>query len=117
MYDHGPELPIPDARPCAVIHESVAGAEIVHAFGVLDTANVVMLESAIARSVRIGKALVVDLRECPSIDDSIVAMLARAYQALGRYLRLIVIGGTTVHGCLVRSPLSSRVQIASAWNA
>ncbi|GAC1594997.1 MAG: hypothetical protein NVS3B28_26070 [Candidatus Velthaea sp.] len=116
MYKNSAESATLEKRPCAIIHDSRSGAEIVHAFGILDAANVDMFESALVGSVRIGRALVVDFRECPAIDDSILVMLARARHALGRHLRLLAAEGTGVHRKLAASGLAPCLQIAHAWN-
>lgn len=95
------EMPPLGHGRCAIIHESSDGAERLRPVGPLDASNVAMFESAIVRSVRIGKTVIVDLGECPSIDDAVAATLDRAHRALDRRLRVRVVGGSALHVRLV----------------
>lgn len=79
----------PQPRAQAVVHESLEPAEVLHVFGEIDIFSAPELEAAIARSVRIGRLLVVDFLECRYIDSTVVSILVRAHKALGERLRVI----------------------------
>jgi anti-anti-sigma factor len=65
-------------------------AAIVHVFGESTFADTEKLEALIVRVVRIGRTVVVNLRECTYMDCATIGVLVRAAKTLGDQLRLIV---------------------------
>lgn len=65
-------------------------ASIVHVFGEATFAESGPFESAIVSAVRIGRPVVIDLRECRYMDCGAVGVIVRAAKNLGDALRLAV---------------------------
>lgn len=65
-------------------------ASIVHVFGEATFAESAPFESAIVSAVRIGRPVVINLRECCYLDCGAVAVVVRAAKNLGDGLRLAV---------------------------
>jgi anti-anti-sigma factor len=67
---------------------------IVHVFGEATFVDTTSLESRIAGAVRIGRPVVVDLRECSYMDCATIGVLVRAAKSLGDQLRLVIPRGS-----------------------
>jgi anti-anti-sigma factor len=63
---------------------------IVHVFGEATFADAAALESITAGAVRIGRPLVVDMRECTYMDAATIGVIVRAAKDLGDQLRLVI---------------------------
>jgi anti-anti-sigma factor len=63
---------------------------IVHVFGEATFVDTSALESMIAGAVRIGRPVVVDLRECRYMDCATIGVFVRAAKGLGDQLRLVI---------------------------
>lgn len=77
------------ARAVAFVHEQLHDADVVHVFGELSFATVAEFESTLVRSVRIGKATVLDLTHCSYIDAAAISVIVRGTRALGNLLRIV----------------------------
>jgi len=84
-------------RAPALVSESRPDAEVLYVFGELDFAAVPEFESALSRSVSLGRVLIVDLTSCTYIEASALGVLVRARIALGELLRVEVADGGIVH--------------------
>jgi anti-anti-sigma factor len=71
-----------DTHPCAAI---------VHVFGEVTFADTAPFESMLVSVVRIGRPVVVDLRECTYIDCAALGVMVRAAKNLGDLFRVIVL--------------------------
>lgn len=76
-------------RAVAFVHEQLADLDVVHVFGELSFATTVDFESTLVRSVRIGKATVLDLTECTYLDAAAIGVIVRGRRALGERLRIV----------------------------
>lgn len=76
-------------RAVAFVHERLVEADVVHVFGELSFATVADFESTLVRSVRIGKATMLDLTECSYIDAAAIGVIVRGRRALGDRLRIV----------------------------
>jgi anti-anti-sigma factor len=65
-------------------------ASIVHVFGEATFADVEVFESMIVGVVRIGRPVILDMRECSYMDCAAIGVIVRAAKNLGDQLRLIV---------------------------
>jgi anti-anti-sigma factor len=65
-------------------------AAIVHVFGESTFADTEKLERLIVSVIRIGRIVVVNLRECTYMDCATIGVLVRAAKTLGDQLRLII---------------------------
>jgi anti-anti-sigma factor len=63
---------------------------VVHVFGEATFVDTKALESMIAGAVRIGRPVVVDLRECSYMDCATIGVFVRAAKSLGDQLRLVI---------------------------
>jgi anti-anti-sigma factor len=70
-----------DTHPCAAI---------VHVFGEATFADAAAFESMIVSVVRIGRPVVIDMRECTYMDCAAIGVLVRAAKNLGDQLRLVI---------------------------
>lgn len=100
-------------RSQAVIHETLEPAEVLHVFGDVDIFSAPELESAIARAVRIGRILIVDLLECRYIDSTAVSVLVRAHRALGDRLRVVAPQTGTVRRVLTLTEIGRIIRVES----
>ncbi|HEV8022328.1 MAG TPA: STAS domain-containing protein [Candidatus Lustribacter sp.] len=71
-----------------ILDDSHPRASIVHVFGEATFAETKSLESAIVGAVRIGRPVVIDMRECRYMDCGAVGVIVRAAKNLGDQLRL-----------------------------
>jgi anti-anti-sigma factor len=65
-------------------------AAIVHVFGEATFADAAELESMIVSVIRIGRPVVIDMRECSYMDCATIGVFVRAAKNLGDQLRLVV---------------------------
>jgi anti-sigma B factor antagonist len=80
-----------EATPGIFIHDDThPGAAIVHVFGEATFADTASLESIIVGAIRIGRPVVVDMRECTYMDCATIGVLVRAAKNLGDLLRLVI---------------------------
>jgi anti-anti-sigma factor len=84
-------------RAPAFIVETSDEADVLHVFGDLDYAAVAEFEATLARAVKIGHPLIVELGACTHIEASALGVLARARGALGPLLTV-----RTAEGGIVR---------------
>jgi len=80
-----------ETRAGVFIHDDMdpRGA-IVHVFGEATFADAAALESMMAGAVRIGRPLVVDMRECTYMDAATIGVIVRAAKDLRDLLRLVM---------------------------
>ena len=69
-------------------------AAIVHVFGEATFADAEALESRIVSVVRIGRLVVIDMRECIYMDCATIGVIVRAAKRLGDLLRLVLPNGS-----------------------
>lgn len=69
-------------------------AAIVHVFGEATFADAAALESMIVSVIRIGRVVVIDMRECTYMDCATIGVLVRAAKNLGDQLRLVIPRGS-----------------------
>lgn len=65
-------------------------AAIVHVFGESTFADTTKLEELIVSVIRIGRTVVVNMRECTYMDCATIGVLVRAAKTLGDQLRLVI---------------------------
>jgi anti-anti-sigma factor len=63
---------------------------LVHVFGEATFADTAALESIIVGAIRIGRLVVVDMRECTYMDCAAIGIIVRAARDIGDLLRLVV---------------------------
>ena len=63
---------------------------IVHVFGEATFADAAALESMMVGAIRIGRLLVIDMRECTYMDAAAIGVIVRAAKDLGDQLRLVI---------------------------
>jgi len=63
---------------------------ILHVFGEATFADIAAFESSIVGLVRIGKPVVIDMRECVYMDCATIGVIVRAAKNLGDQLRLVI---------------------------
>jgi anti-anti-sigma factor len=79
-----------DAQGGAFIHNDTdPRAAIIHVFGEATFADVREFESLIVSAVRIGRLVVLDMRECSYMDCATIGVIVRAAKMLGDQLRLV----------------------------
>ncbi|GAC1400741.1 MAG: hypothetical protein NVS2B8_21870 [Vulcanimicrobiaceae bacterium] len=76
-------------RAVAFVHEQLVDSDVVHVFGELSFATIGDFETTLVKSVRIGKATVLDLSECSYLDAAAVGVIVRGRRALGDRLRIV----------------------------
>ena len=74
-----------------ILDDTHPRASVVHVFGEATFAETRSFESAIAGAVRIGRPLVIDMRECSYMDCGAVGVIVRAAKSLGDHLRLAML--------------------------
>jgi len=80
-----------DASAGIFIHDDThPRASIVSVFGEATFADAAALESMIVSVIRIGRPVVVDLRECSYMDCATIGVLVRAAKNLGDQLRIVI---------------------------
>jgi anti-anti-sigma factor len=80
-----------DQKPGIFIHDdSHPRAAIVHVFGEATFADTQSLESVIVGAIRIGRPVVIDMRECTYMDCAAIGVLVRAAKNLGDLLHLVI---------------------------
>jgi anti-anti-sigma factor len=80
-----------DATAGVFIHDDThPRAAIVHVFGEATFADTAALESMIVSVVRIGRPVVIDMRECTYMDCTTIGVFVRAAKNLGDQLRLVI---------------------------
>ena len=67
----------------AVIHEEGKDSDVIHVFGEFAYANCAEIESALVRTVRIGRRTICSLHGCTYLDAAGIGVLKRARLALG----------------------------------
>ena len=65
-------------------------AAIVHVFGEATFADAEAFESMIVSVIRIGRPVVIDMRECTYMDCAAIGVIVRAAKNLGDQLRLVI---------------------------
>ena len=65
-------------------------ASIVSVFGEATFADTAALESMVVSVVRIGRPVIVDLRECSYMDCATIGVIVRAARNLGDQLRIVI---------------------------
>lgn len=65
-------------------------AAVVHVFGEATFADAAAFESMIVGAIRIGRPVIVDMRECSYMDCATIGVLVRAAKNLGDLLRLVM---------------------------
>jgi anti-anti-sigma factor len=65
-------------------------ASIVSVFGEATFADTAALESMIVSVIRIGRAVIIDLRECSYMDCATIGVIVRAAKNLGDQLRIVI---------------------------
>jgi anti-anti-sigma factor len=65
-------------------------AAVVHVFGEATFADTAAFESMIVSVVRIGRPVVLDMRECTYMDCAAIGVIVRAAKNLGDQLRLVI---------------------------
>jgi anti-anti-sigma factor len=79
-----------DPQGGAFIHNDTdPRAAIVHVFGEATFADARAFESMIVSVVRIGRLVVLDMRECSYMDCATIGVIVRAAKMLGDQLRLV----------------------------
>jgi anti-anti-sigma factor len=81
---------IPATSGVFIHNDTDPRGSIVHVFGEATFVDTASLESMIAGAVRIGRPVVIDLRECRYMDCATIGVLARAAKSLGDQLRLVI---------------------------
>jgi anti-anti-sigma factor len=77
--------------PAIFIHDDThPRASIVHIFGEATFADTAQLESMIVGAIRIGRPVIIDLRECRYVDCAAIGVIVRAAKNLNELLRLAV---------------------------
>lgn len=80
-----------DTHGAVFIHDdSNPRAAVVHVFGEATFADTAAFESMIVSVVRIGRPVVIDMRECTYMDCAAIGVIARAAKNLGDQLRLVI---------------------------
>jgi anti-anti-sigma factor len=80
-----------DTTAGVFIHDDThPGAAIVHVFGEATFADTAAFESMIVSVVRIGRPVVIDMRECTYMDCATIGVFVRAAKNLGDQLRLVI---------------------------
>ncbi len=80
-----------EATPGIFIHDDTnPRAAIVHVFGEATFADTAALESIIVGVIRIGRPVIVDMRECNYMDCAAIGVLVRAAKNLGELLHLVI---------------------------
>jgi len=89
--DHEFDRVADDAMAGVFIHDDTdSRAAIVHVFGESTFADTEALAELILRVIRIGRAVVVDMRECAYMDCATIGVFVRVAKMLGDQLRLVV---------------------------
>lgn len=65
-------------------------AAVVHVFGEATFADTASLESIIVSAIRIGRPVIVDMRECRYMDCAAIGVLVRAAKNLRELLHLVI---------------------------
>ncbi len=65
-------------------------ASIVSVFGEATFADTATLESMVVSVVRIGRPVIIDLRECSYMDCATIGVIVRAAKNLGDQLRIVI---------------------------
>jgi len=65
-------------------------ASIVSVFGEATFADTAVLESMVVSVVRIGRPVIIDLRECRYMDCAAIGVIVRAAKNLGDQLRIVI---------------------------
>ncbi len=87
--DHAPDFA--GASAGVFIHDDThPRASIVSVFGEATFADTAALESMIVSVVRIGRPVIIDLRECSFMDCATIGVIVRAAKNLGDQLRIVV---------------------------
>ena len=73
-----------------ILDDTHPRASIVHIFGEATFADTAQLESMIVGAIRIGRPIVIDLRECRYMDCAAIGVVVRAAKNLRELLRLAV---------------------------
>jgi len=80
-----------DASAGVFIHDDThPRASIVSVFGEASFADTAALESMIVSVIRIGRPVIVDLRECSYMDCATIGVIVRAAKNLGDQLRIVM---------------------------
>jgi anti-anti-sigma factor len=80
-----------DTTAGVFIHDDThPGAAIVHVFGEATFADAAAFESMIVSVIRIGRPVVIDMRECTYMDCATIGVFVRAAKNLGDQLRFVI---------------------------
>jgi anti-anti-sigma factor len=80
-----------EATAAVFIHDDThPRGSVVHVFGEATFADTAIFESMIVGAIRIGRPVVVDMRECTYMDCAAIGVLVRAAKNLGDLLRLVL---------------------------
>jgi anti-anti-sigma factor len=104
-----------DATAGVFIHDDThPAAAIVHVFGEATFADTATFESMIVSVVRIGRPVVIDMRECTYMDCATIGVLVRAAKNLGDQLRLVIPRGSQGYRML---DLTSLLRVLHVFDA
>jgi anti-anti-sigma factor len=99
-YSGRGETASPTTPAIFILDDTHPRASIVHIFGEATFADTAQLESMIVGAIRIGRPVIVDLRECRYMDCAAIGVIVRAAKNLGDLLRLAVPRGSQAYRML-----------------
>lgn len=101
-----------DGRTFALVHERIAWAEVLSAFGEFDLSVADELQAAIAAQLRGTLPLVLDLTFCDYLDSTILRVLVRTMRAGTERVGIIVPRSSRIYRIFEMTRLDEMLQVA-----